>query len=303
MGSVQIVIVVIAAVAGLIVFLGLSWGFLRVVDPEAKRSKDEYARVKKERAASMGVDDSTRMMGVARAITRYIPMSRGFADSIQDDLASAGFSRSSVVTWWVTEVIMVLVGLAVGVVLFKAESPAQSIAILLALMVGASVLPRVYLLSLKKKRQKAIAWSLPSALDLLAAVCFAGCTLDDGMAELAENTHGPLADEFGTVAFDLTLGITRQEALGAMVRRCQVPEVTAFVSSMLDAQKTGMSVADVLMGQAKQLRVRQSLKVEEEANKLPIKMLPALSIFIFPVTLLVVIAPMLSSFSSSMAAM
>jgi tight adherence protein C len=70
-----------------------------------------------------------------------------------------------------------------------------------------------------------------------------------------------------------------------------VPELRAFVSSLVQADQFGIPVAKVLREQSKELRVKRRQVAEEKAQKVPVKIMVPLVLFIFPVIFIVILGP------------
>jgi tight adherence protein C len=83
-----------------------------------------------------------------------------------------------------------------------------------------------------------------------------------------------------------------------MADRLDIKEVTSFVSSMIQAEKMGSSMAAVLRVQADQRRNERFQRAEKLAMEAPIKLVGPLIIFIFPVTFIVLGFPIAMKFMS-----
>ena len=87
------------------------------------------------------------------------------------------------------------------------------------------------------------------------------------------------------------MGVPRKVALKEMADRCDVKQLTAFVTSLLQADQLGVSVKSVLESQAERLRTERKQFIQAKAAKAPIKiMLPTVG-FIFPVIFIILLGP------------
>jgi tight adherence protein C len=166
------------------------------------------------------------------------------------------------------------------------------------LIVGAAVaatagffLPDVLLYNAGVKRQEKIQKALPDALDMLTVCVEAGLGFDAALAQVARNTTGPLAAEFSRVLQEMQIGKSRSQALRAMTDRTTVPELRSFVSALVQAGELGITIADVLREQAKEMRLRRRQRAEEKAQKVPVKILFPLVVCLFPSMFIVIIGP------------
>ena len=107
---------------------------------------------------------------------------------------------------------------------------------------------------------------------------------------------GPLRDELTTVLNDIRLGTSRAEALKAFAARVEVPEVSSFVSVLVQADALGASIGPVLQAQAERMRTERFQRAEREGAKASQKILFPLVLFIFPSVLIVIIGPVVLNF-------
>lgn len=167
---------------------------------------------------------------------------------------------------------------------------------LLVLCAGAGAtlgffLPDLLLYNAGTKRQDKIRKALPDALDMLTVCVEAGLGFDAALAQVSRNTAGPLAGEFARVLQEMQIGKSRTNALRGMTDRTTVSELRTFVSALVQASELGIAMAAVLREQAKELRVRRRQRAEEQAQKVPVKILFPLIFCIFPVMFVVIIGP------------
>ena len=100
-----------------------------------------------------------------------------------------------------------------------------------------------------------------------------------------------LADELRRVLQDTQPGMSRREALRGLADRVDVPELRSFTTAVSQAEQYGVPIAEVLRVQAKEQRTKRSQRAEEQAMKLPVKLLFPTVVFIFPVMFIVLLGP------------
>lgn len=154
-------------------------------------------------------------------------------------------------------------------------------------------LPIIILNSVIKKRQAKIVQQLPEVLDLMCVSVQAGLTFDAAVKKIVQRTRGPLIDELADAMDDMSMGIPRRQALKDMATRCEVPELSLFVSSIIQAERLGTSISNTLTIQADNMRERRRQSIKEEAMKAPVKILFPLVIFIFPALFVVILVPII----------
>jgi tight adherence protein C len=157
-------------------------------------------------------------------------------------------------------------------------------------------LPRLYLKQKTKVRNRLALRELPDILDLLTVSLEAGLGFDSAVSKVVSKKKGVIADEFHRCLEEIRLGKTRREALSAIRDRLDVDEVKSFISSILQAEKLGVGMVQVLRVQSSEVREQRKQRAEEEAMKAPIKMLFPLVLFIFPSLFIVLLGPAIIQF-------
>jgi tight adherence protein C len=228
-------------------------------------------------------------LGLAR---RFTPA--GARDAIRRKLVQAG----SPFGWDDDRVLVAKVaGLAGGAILgllflavFSFAWPLRVLGFVLISLFG-YWLPNIILTNAVQRRQTEVRNALPDSIDLLTICVEAGLGFDAAMAHVSKNTTGPLADEFYRTLQEVQLGRSRNEAMRNLADRTNVPELRAFVLAMVQADVFGVSVADVLRVQAKDMRVKRRQMAVERAMKVPIKVLFPVLFCIFPALFVVILGP------------
>ncbi len=160
--------------------------------------------------------------------------------------------------------------------------------------------PRIWLKNALKKRQKAIIKALPTFLDFLTMSVEAGLNMAGAITQaVAKGPQGPLKNEFGGVLRDLRSGLTRADALRRMEERVRIPQVSSFISAVIQAERMGASLGATFRAQAEQRRVERFQIAEKLAMEAPVKLIFPLVAFIFPVTFLVLLFPIAVKFMQS----
>ena len=161
--------------------------------------------------------------------------------------------------------------------------------------IGAAVLvfylPKFWLGSVVRRKQEKIRRNLPDALDMLSVCADAGLGFDQSLQRVSESWEGPLAIEFDRVVNEMSMGETRASAMRSMARRLDVPEVSSFVAVILQSYELGMGIADTLHAQADQMRTERRYWAQEQARKMPTKMLFPLILLILPAMFAVILGP------------
>jgi tight adherence protein C len=171
------------------------------------------------------------------------------------------------------------------------QPPGASVLLALCAGLAGAVLPQSVSRARARRRRERIVGALPDTLDLLAVSVSAGLGMDSAIAKVSEVTSGALADELALVLTEIRVGESRQNALEHMAQRLDLPEISALVRSLLQAEQLGVPLAEALTTRAAEARRRRFLEIEEQAGKAPVKMLFPTVIFIFPSLFVAILAP------------
>jgi pilus assembly protein TadC len=214
-----------------------------------------------------------------------------YAKQLRHKLDIAGNPRS-----WTAERVLAFkgVGLVAGILLgalFGAKHGAWVLVFPPLLAAAGFFLPDVWIRNLGERRQAEIMLGLPDAIDMMTVCVEAGLGFDAALARVALNMEGAMAHECARVLQEMQFGMSRVDALRALVDRTDVPELRTFVSSMIQSSELGISVGDVLREQSREMRVKRRQRAEEKAHKLPVKILFPLLTCMLPAMFVVVLGP------------
>ncbi|AEI41605.1 type II secretion system F family protein [Paenibacillus mucilaginosus] len=163
-------------------------------------------------------------------------------------------------------------------------------------LAGAGMLPPYYLRLKTKQRLRLSLRELPDVLDMLTVSLEAGLGFDAALSKLVAKSDGVLPGEFRYCLEEIRLGKTRREALSGVRDRLPLDELRVLISSILQAEKLGIGMVQVLRVQSHEVREQRKQRAEEEAMKAPIKMLFPLILFIFPSLFIVLLGPAVIQF-------
>ena len=167
--------------------------------------------------------------------------------------------------------------------------------------IGAGVfIPFFILRRMVEQRQEAIRQSMPDVLDLLCVSVQAGLGFDGALGKVTAKMKGPLIEEFERLLQELRMGVTRRNALVRLAKRCGIEEMKLFTAALIQAEKLGVGMAQVLEIQSENMREMRRQRAKEQAAKLPVKVLFPTVIFIFPVMFVVVLGPALVTIARSL---
>lgn len=161
------------------------------------------------------------------------------------------------------------------------------------------ILPLYWLWDKKNIRQKAMVLSFPSIVDMLALSVEAGTDFNTAIIRLCEQYKGkrePLIDEFVLYQHNLRLGMNKEDSLNKLADRVGLSDVYSFCSVLIQADKMGASISEMLKEQSKKLRKERFLRAEKLGAEASQKLMVPMIIFIFPLLFFIVLGPYILNF-------
>ncbi|MDD5195695.1 MAG: type II secretion system F family protein [Candidatus Omnitrophica bacterium] len=160
------------------------------------------------------------------------------------------------------------------------------------------VLPDIMLNSRVNKRKYSIVRILPETIDLLGLCVGAGLDFMAAVRWVVDKVKiNPMIEELTVVLKEINVGKPRIEALRDMSRRLNIPDVTSFVRTLVQADRMGTPVEEAFRILSEDTRMRRFHRGERQAMKAPLKMLIPLIFCILPVILIIVAGPIIIRFT------
>jgi len=181
-------------------------------------------------------------------------------------------------------------------------SPAGFTYISIILAVVGFYLPNLWITLRISSRKEKIRRGLPDALDLMVVCVEAGQGLDAALNRTAEEmkkTNRFLAEELGLVILEIRAGKPRQEALKNLAWRTDLDDLSNLTTLLIQTERFGTSIAQTLRVHSDFMRTKRFQRAEELAQKMPIKLIFPIGLFIFPVFFLVTLGPAVATIVKS----
>lgn len=218
-------------------------------------------------------------------------------------LVQAGYrSRNSVRWYHFSQMALGLIGLVVGIafMLYKGQGAEvtpelkdQLMYILIPAVVG-YMGPKYWVTKRQGERKQLIENAFPDSLDMMLVCIEAGQSLDQAILRISKELRSgfpEMAEEYEIVSYELKAGKDKTQVLRDMAERCGVPDLTSFVTVLIQSQQFGTSIAEALRVYAEEMRDKRVMRAEERANKLPTKMTLATMGLTVPPLLIILIGP------------
>jgi tight adherence protein C len=159
-------------------------------------------------------------------------------------------------------------------------------------------LPKYQLKSAVKKRKSAIQRALPDLLDMLATTVQAGLAFNAALGYAQEVAVGPLGDEIKAVLSEVRLGRSRADALKSMATRVHQEQLSTTVTAIVQAERLGSNLANVLEELSEETRSRRMNRAEEIANLMPTKMVIPMALFMLPALFVMIFGGVVAGYMS-----
>ncbi len=144
-------------------------------------------------------------------------------------------------------------------------------------------------------RRKDVAINLADTMDLLVICLEAGLSFEAALLKVAKEQKRYsriLSDELLYTNREILAGKSRHDALHSLSVRCgNQANLRSLIAIIIQAEKFGASLANVLRIQADSLRFTRSQDIKESIQKVPIKLLFPLIFCILPTLFIVSIGP------------
>ena len=187
--------------------------------------------------------------------------------------------------------VLFIVCAILGALYFFSKGTTTSMFLGLGLAALGFFTPDLLLYSRGQERQKAIVIELPDTLDQMTIAVEAGVGFESAMARAARSGRGPLAQELMRTLQELQVGVSRSQAFRNLADRTDVADVRHFAVAVIQADAYGVPIADVLRVQAGEHRMKRRQRAEEQAMKIPVKVIFPLILCILPTLFIILMGP------------
>ncbi|WP_108816433.1 type II secretion system F family protein [Loktanella sp. Alg231-35] len=165
-------------------------------------------------------------------------------------------------------------------------------------------LPKYWVTRRQQMRQEAIVNAFPDSLDMMLVCVEAGQSLDQSIMRVSTELKSgfpELAEEFEIVGQESKAGKDKNTVLKDMAERCGVPDISSFVTVLVQSSQFGTSISDALRVYASEMRDKRVMRAEEAANKLPTKMTLATMMLTVPPLMAMLIGPSIYAIAVNLA--
>ena len=271
------------------------------------RQREVSVRVSKSSVASgdefhLG-DTTIADLGEAenRLIRRYFEITRRDTNvnSTQNRLIRAGyFAAGAVTTFQVVRAVVCISMLVAAVWALNRFAPDMSQIVMLILGMFAAgatfILVNIYIDRRGAAKEREYRRLFPDFMDMLIVCLDAGMSIEAAANRVAREFVAKQQDfglHLSIMMLEVRGGRRLREALANLAVRLRIDEARALSVLFRQSEELGTSVTQTLRVYCKEMRDLRIVRAEEKANALPVKMLLPLGAFLFPVSLVIVLVP------------
>ena len=186
-----------------------------------------------------------------------------------------------------------LAGIILGALAVVARNtPALPVVFLVLCFFGAGIVARDQWLShVADVREQRMLSEFPTVAELLALAVSAGEGATGALERVCRLSHGELSAELAACLADARAGANLPTALQGLADRTGLVSLARFVDGIVVAVERGTPLAEVLRGQAQDVREAGRRAVMESGGKKEIAMMVPVVFLVLPVTVLFAIFP------------
>lgn len=292
-------LIVIAGLGVLLVVVALPLALRRPPDPFDRL---EGANIDVSRAAldpQNALRQKNRSPNLDRFAAYLEPQDQKEFTSRRLKLVQAGYRTTNAVsTYYLAQAVLGLGGLVLGTLyafLFSQGDPLPmlGIKILLPGIIG-YYMPMYWVERRRQSRQKELLEAFPDALDLMLICVESGQTLDHTILRVSrevEQSYPTLSEELTIISNETRAGKDRSSVLRDFSERCEVPDIKAFVTVLIQSATFGTTIGEALRLFSSEMRDKRVMRAEEKANTLPTKMTLATMMFTVPPLIIILVGP------------
>jgi tight adherence protein C len=250
-------------------------------------------------AAVAGALSAAPGLGVTDVIANVgsVVSSGKSSKNLREQLTQAGYHSPNAAAVYIgVKILLLICGLTGGAALVLSTSLSTNDKLLI---VGAAAIvpfltPNAIVASHCRARRRSIRRNLPDAVDLLEICTSAGMGIDqawNAVAERVREVNPNLADEMALTNLEIHLGASRVDAMRHMATRTGAEELSSLVAVLVQSERFGTSLSEAFQEFSRYMRESRSQGTQESAEKMAVKLIFPMVLFIFPAVVLVMAGP------------
>lgn len=159
-------------------------------------------------------------------------------------------------------------------------------------LIPGGALPWFWVYDAAKQRLAELRSSFHYCVDLLSICVEAGLDFTEGMKIIVRDCAAIACGKlFADVLHEIRMGVPRDEAIRQLETRTELPEFILLANAISVSDETGGNLSSALRELARDARNRMYIRAEEYIAKAPVKMIFPVVLFLFPVVVVIILAP------------
>lgn len=141
----------------------------------------------------------------------------------------------------------------------------------------------------------------PDFMDLMVVCCQAGLSMEAAITRVGRElrvAYPSLSSHLELAARELRGGQALAKAIDGLAKRLGIDEATSFSTLLQQSEELGSSLTQSLRAYSDDMRNKRLMKAEEKAHALPAKLVVPLTLFVFPVIMIVIMLPVVIGVAS-----
>jgi tight adherence protein C len=262
------------------------------------RREQIRGRLAADTLAASDLPESRARRIISRIDDKFVGLKSGEVSTLRFDLVKAGyFSLDAPKIYTVIRAFCILALPLAGYIfsLVLTNSTVSRQLLNAGCLAAAAYLgPILYIKRRERQMLESYRVLFPDFLDLLVVCIDAGLSFDAALVRV-EREFKARSPEFSTnlalLSSEMRSGRSVTEALDSLSERLGLDESRSFSTLIKQSLELGSDIGDALRTYADEMRDKRRIKAEEKANKLPVKLTFPIAGLIFPVVMIVILAP------------
>jgi tight adherence protein C len=296
---------VLVALLSLLAIVFIGTGILHVREQRRVRVRKRRAMAGPTGTRPSEAPRKSRFLHLLEQIGNVV--SHGHASTnLWEQLIRAGYlSRRAPAVYTGIKILMFAAGLVTSAILLTPidRSAVQKMWLISIAAIVPFFGPNLFVLIKEKKRREEIRQYLPDVVDLLEICVSSGIGLDMAWNMVANEVHhvSPvLATAMDLSNFEIHLGASRTQAMRNMAMRTGADQLSSLAAILVQSERFGTSMAVALREFATSMREERRMQAEEGAEKMAVKLVIPMVLFIFPAVIMVAVGPALLKIAGSL---
>lgn len=240
---------------------------------------------------------ASKLLGTVAA--HFVPVGDNSVTAVRANLNKAGYFQPSALSWYyLIRVALALLFPAIFLIADQILVFDMDTSRYLTFLIGSAIVglmaPSFWVSKRIKTLQQQCRNGFPDFMDLMVVCAEAGISIDQAIGRVSEEltpTFPYLGVCLHMATLELRAGRSLTDAFNTLAQRMGIEEAHNLGSLLQQSEELGTSMSEALRVYSEEMRDKRMSRAEEKAAALPAKMTVPLTMFVFPVVLVVILLP------------